>query len=189
MGDRAGIREFGALLKAVHFAADRHRDQRRKGSEASPYVNHPIAVAEVLADVGGVDDLVTLQAALLHDTIEDTGTQPEEIEDAFSPEVRGVVCEVTDDKSLPKAKRKELQVEHAPHLSARARHVKLGDKICNVVDLTRNPPEGWDPERRREYLDWTERVIAGCRGTNAALEARYDQVLAAARAGLAREPA
>ena len=187
MGDRDGIRALGALLQAVHFAADRHRCQRRKGSDASPYINHPIAVAEVLARLGGVDDLVTLQAAVLHDTVEDTKTKPDEIEKLFGREVRGVVCEVTDDKRLPKQERKDLQEEHAPRLSPRAKHVKLADKICNVADLAEHPPEGWSFERRGEYLDWTERVIRGCRGTNAALEAKYDQVLATARVRLADE--
>jgi len=187
MADRDGIHALGALLEAVHFAADRHRDQRRKGNDASPYINHPIAVAEVLARVGGVDDLVTLQAAVLHDTVEDTKTQPEEIEARFGRQVRNVVCEVTDDKCRPKQERKDLQIEHAPQLSPQAKHVKLGDKICNVIDLTENPPADWQVDRRREYFDWTERVVRGCRGTNTALEARYDEVLATARTRLAEQ--
>ena len=94
-----------AILGALHFAAHRHRDQRRKGEEASPYINHPIEVAELLARVGGVTDMVTLQAAILHDTLEDTQTTREELGAVFGPEVLSVVEEVTDDKSLPKAER------------------------------------------------------------------------------------
>src|SRR3982074_2455712 len=94
---------LAAILKALHFAADKHRDQRRKDIEASPYINHPIEVAELVARVGGINDPVTLQGAILHDTIEDTKTTPEELEAAFGPEVRRLVEEVTDDTSLPKA--------------------------------------------------------------------------------------
>src|SRR5438045_9317391 len=110
-----------ALLKALHFAADKHREQRRKDVEASPYINHPIEVAELLARVGNVTDLVTLQGAILHDTIEDTKTTPEELEEVFGADVRAVVEEVTDDKSLQKDDRKRLQIEHARHLSERAK--------------------------------------------------------------------
>lgn len=127
--------KLAAILKALHFAADKHRDQRRKDVEASPYINHPIEVAELLARVGGVTDLITLQSAILHDTIEDTKTKPEELEAAFGPEVRKVVEEVTDDKQLPKEKRKQLQIEHASHLSERAKQIKIGDKISNVLKI------------------------------------------------------
>jgi guanosine-3',5'-bis(diphosphate) 3'-pyrophosphohydrolase len=91
------------------------------------------------------------------------------------------VLEVTDDKSLPKAERKRLQVEQAPSLSYAARLVKLGDKISNVRYVARHPPASWSVERRREYLDWTEQVITGFRGTHQALEARYDEALREAR--------
>ncbi|MGH8524409.1 MAG: HD domain-containing protein [Gammaproteobacteria bacterium] len=169
--------EFAAILKALHFASIKHRDQRRKDVEASPYINHPIEVAELLARVGGVTDLITLQGAILHDTIEDTKTTPEELEAAFGPEVRRVVEEVTDDKRLPKAERKRLQIEHAPHLSKRARQIKIADNISNVRAVTQAPPADWPLGRRQEYLRWTEHVMAGCRGCNAALERLYDRVL------------
>jgi guanosine-3',5'-bis(diphosphate) 3'-pyrophosphohydrolase len=178
--------DLAVLLRAVAFSAHRHRDQRRKGADAAPYVNHPIDVANLLANVGGVTDVTTLVAAVLHDTVEDTGTRPEEIEAEFGAAVRDLVLEVTDDKSLPKAERKRLQVEHAPHRSAAARTIKLGDKTCNVADIARDPPADWSPVRRAEYLDWAERVVAGCRGANAALERRFDEVLRAARAAGSR---
>ncbi len=165
------------LLDALHFAADKHRFQRRKDPEASPYINHPIAAAELLARVGGVTDMVTLLAALLHDTIEDTDTTPDELEARFGPEVRGVVMEVTDDKSLSKEERKQEQIDHAPLLSSRAKRVKIADKICNVLDVTYRPPAKWSLQRRREYLDWSARVVEGCRGANAALEKRFDEVM------------
>ena len=169
--------EPAALLRALEFSAGKHRDQRRKDREASPYINHPIEVASLLANVGEVRDLTTLVAAILHDTIEDTQTTGEEVEAHFGREVRLLVEEMSDDKRLLKAERKRLQVEHALSLSEKAKLIKLADKICNVRDVTHRPPASWPIERRREYLDWTERVVAGCRGGNAALEALYDQVL------------
>jgi guanosine-3',5'-bis(diphosphate) 3'-pyrophosphohydrolase len=174
-----------AILKALHFASIKHRDQRRKDVEASPYINHPIEVAELLARVGNVTDPVILLGAILHDTIEDTKTTAEELEEVFGSEVRHAVEEVTDDKRLPKAERKRLQIEHAPHLSKRARQIKLADKISNVLAVTQAPPADWPLARRLEYLDWTERVVAGCRGCNAALESFYDQALAEGRRTLA----
>ena len=174
------------LLKALHFAADKHRDQRRKNAEASPYINHPIEVAELLARVGGVTDIVTLQGAILHDTIEDTQTTPEELEDAFGAAVRAVVEEVTDDKTLHKLDRKRLQIEHAPELSERAKHIKLADKIANVRSVTFAPPAKWPLARRLEYLDWTEQVVGGIRGCNPDLERLYSELLDEGRRVLAK---
>ena len=182
-------KQTATLLRTLHFAADKHRDQRRKDADASPYINHPIAVAELLTRQGGVSDLVTIQAALLHDTVEDTEASLEDLETDFGSEVSQLVAEVSDDKNLEKVRRKELQIEHAPHLSKRAKLVKLSDKICNVQAVTSSPPEGWSLERRREYLDWTEKVVAGLRGTNAALERLYDKTLAHGRETLDPEEA
>ena len=166
------------LLKALEFAAEKHRDQRRKGVEASPYINHPIQVAEVLATFGNVDDLTTLLAAILHDTIEDTDTTKADLEDLFGSDVAEVVSEVTDDKSLPKQERKRLQVEHTPHLSDRAKQIKIADKTCNVRDIGARPPADWDEARRKEYFDWADAVVAGCRGVNKGLEDYFDECIA-----------
>jgi len=173
--------QLSLFLSAVTFAADKHRHQRRKGADASPYINHPIKVAELLWSVGGVRDMNTLGAALLHDTIEDTGTTPEEIAALFGAEVLSLVQECTDDKSLPKAERKRLQILHAPHISAAAKQLKLADKINNVEDLTNFPPSDWSLERRIEYLGWTEQVIAGLRGVNPALDNHFAVIIEAAR--------
>jgi (p)ppGpp synthase/HD superfamily hydrolase len=173
------------LLKAVQFAAVKHKHQRRKGVEASPYINHPIGVAHLLADVGSITDLGVLVAAILHDTIEDTETTPDELEGQFGRRVRDIVAEMTDNKRLDKAVRKQLQVEHAPDLSPQAKAIKLADKISNVRDVLDSPPADWSLASRIEYLDWTERVVAGCRGTNDRLERYYDQVIEAGRAKLA----
>nr|XP_021397482.1 guanosine-3',5'-bis(diphosphate) 3'-pyrophosphohydrolase MESH1 [Lonchura striata domestica] len=162
--------EVAWLLEAVDFAARKHKEQRRKDPEGTPYINHPIAVARILAHEAGVTDLVVLQAALLHDTLEDTATTPAELEARFGAAVRRVVEEVTDDKRLPKAERKRLQIERAPACSRRAKLVKLADKLHNLRDLNRCTPQGWSEERVQEYFRWAARVVAGLRGTSAALE-------------------
>jgi guanosine-3',5'-bis(diphosphate) 3'-pyrophosphohydrolase len=165
------------ILRAIDFAARKHRDQRRKDEEASPYINHPISVSLVLADIGGITDAEVLSAAILHDTLEDTDTTAEELEAAFGKRIRKLVEEVTDDKRLPKAKRKDLQIDHAAQLSRDAVLIKLGDKISNVLDVTHSPPAKWNIERRREYLDWAEAVVNNCPRVNSALEAYFAQVL------------
>lgn len=173
------ISELAQLLAALQFAAYKHRAQRRKDVGASPYINHPIEVATILATRGGITDLPTLVAAVLHDTIEDTETTPEELEAHFGPEVRALVLEVTDDKRLPKAERKRLQVEQAALRSRKAKIIKLGDKIANVRDVTNTPPASWSLAQRSEYLHWTDQVVEGCRGSSPALESYYDEVLRA----------
>lgn len=170
---------LGAFVQAVAFAADKHRNQRRKDAEASPYINHPIALANVLANEGGIDDPVVLCAAVLHDTIEDTETTADELRALFGPKVASVVLEVTDDKSLDKPARKQRQVEHAPHLSPAARLVKLADKISNLRDIQASPPADWSTERKQAYFDWAARVVAGLRGIHPGLESVFDRIYAA----------
>jgi len=170
--------ELALLLKALAFAAHKHRDQRRKDAEASPYINHPIALADVLVNEGGIADPEILSAALLHDTVEDTDTTPGELLDAFGPRIARIVAEVTDDKDLSKAERKRLQVEHAATISDEAKLVKLADKICNLRDVAQRPPSGWDLARRREYFDWAKSVVDRLRGAHAQLETAFDAAYA-----------
>ncbi len=167
-------KDLALLLRALAFAAHKHRDQRRKDAEASPYINHPISLAQVLTGEGGVTDIEVLAAALLHDTIEDTATTFEELVEHFGSGIAGMVAEVTDDKDLPKAERKRLQIVHAAGISPGAKLVKLADKICNLRDVAERPPAKWDLERRREYFEWAKRVIDGLRGAHPVLEAAFD---------------
>jgi GTP diphosphokinase / guanosine-3',5'-bis(diphosphate) 3'-diphosphatase len=167
------------VLRAAAFAAQKHRNQRRKDVDASPYINHPLALAAVLADEGGIDDAVTLAAALLHDTVEDTETTAQELASTFGAEVASVVMEVTDDKRLPKPERKRLQVEHAATMSDRAQLVKLADKICNLRDVAGSPPADWPLERRQAYFDWAKQVVDRLRGVHPGLEAVFDAAFAA----------
>lgn len=140
-------KELSEILRTLHFAADKHREQKRTDVNASPYINHPIEVAELLAQVGGVTNLVTLQGAILHDTIEDTDTKPDELNAIFGRQVRSLVEEITDNKSLPKGVRKDLQIEHAPHLSEQAKQIKIADLISNVKSVTKTPPVDWSLQR------------------------------------------
>ena len=165
------------VFEALQFAAHKHRDQRRKDPEASPYINHPIALANVLWG-SGIHDPLVICAALLHDTVEDTETTEAELVETFGTRIASIVMEVTDDKSLLKARRKELQIEHAPHLTREAKLVKLADKISNVRDVAAAPPTDWPLERRREYFDWAKRVVDGLRGVDAGLEKLFDEAYA-----------
>ena len=170
------------LLAAFEFAADKHRNQRRKDAKASPYVNHVIAVTRILAAEGGVDDDATLVAAVLHDTVEDTDTTFDELTTRFGATVSDLVREMTDDKTLEKAVRKQHQIDHAPGASALAKQLKIADKIANIRDITTGPPVDWPRERKLEYFSWAEQVVAGCRGINPELERAFDEAVAMGRA-------
>ena len=158
------------ILKAAHFAAKKHRDQRRKDEDASPYINHPISVAKIISEIGNVEDPEILAAALLHDTIEDTKTTQEELIDNFGEKVCSLVQEVTDDKTLSRLQRKQRQIDHAKEISEGAALIKLGDKISNVTDITNTPPTNWNSNRRLEYFEWAEKVINNCPRVNTSLE-------------------
>ena len=162
------------LLKALGFAAHKHKSQRRRDVEASPYINHPITLANILCNEAHVTDSEVICAALLHDTVEDTDTTAAELEREFGAAIRDIVMDGTDDKSLRKAERKQLQIEHAAHISDKAKLVKLADKISNLRDMDSCPPEGWDVQRRREYFDWAKAVIDRLRGVHEQLESIFD---------------
>ncbi len=167
-----------AIVQAAQFAAEKHKNQRRKDADASPYINHPLALASVLAVEGGIENPDVICAALLHDTIEDTKTKAEELAAIFGDKVTGIVLEVTDDKNLDKAVRKEEQVRHAPHISSEANLVKFAYKICDLRDILASPPADWSAGRKREYFDWAARVVAGLRGSHAGLERIFDEIYA-----------
>jgi guanosine-3',5'-bis(diphosphate) 3'-pyrophosphohydrolase len=179
--------DLSVFLKAMKFSAEKHRNQRRKDEQESPYINHPIEVANVLWTVGDVYDVTTIVGALLHDTIEDTNTTPEEILNNFGKDVLALVLEVSDDKSLPKKERKIKQIKKASFLSFRAKQLKLADKICNISDIANSPPQNWSWQRRVDYLEWADSVIAGLRGVNAKLETYFDETLTEAQKKLALE--
>ena len=168
------MNDLSLIMQALSFAALKHRDQRRKDVDASPYINHPISLANILINEAGVDDVEVICAALLHDTIEDTDTTATELEATFGSSITGIVVEVSDDTSLPRLERKRLQIEHAAHASDKAKLVKLVDKISNLRDVAVNPPGSWSVPRRQEYFDWAKRVIDQLRGVHPSLEALFD---------------
>jgi len=165
------------MLRALAFAAEKHRDHRRKDAKASPYINHLISAARILVEEGQVTDEELIVAAILHDTIEDTETSYAELETRFGRAVADIVNEVTDDTSLRKAERKLLQEQRAPAASSRAKQLMIADKISNILDIMHHPPSGWSLERRQEYIAWSGRVVAGCRDINRRLDRAYDQTV------------
>ena len=177
------------ILRALEFAAERHRKQFRKGLDKTPFINHPIQVASLLANEADETDPVLLAAAILHDVIEDTVDSVSErdelsllISGMFGEEILSLTLEVTDDKTLDKKDRKRLQVENATNRSVRAKKLKIADKIMNLRDITDNPPADWPLQRISAYLDWAENVVAGLRGVNKKLEDMFDESLSRSRA-------
>ena len=166
------------ILAAAMFAAEKHAAQKRKGAAAEPYVNHLIEVAQLIASSSEQLDANLVMAGFLHDTIEDTGTTAEELEQAFGSDIAALVVELTDDKSLPKEVRKELQVEEAPHKSVRAQVIKLADKISNLRSLLTSPPSNWNMQRKREYFAWAQRVVNALSAPNPILKAEFDRTFA-----------
>ncbi len=167
------------MARALDFAARKHVAQRRKGEAGEPYVNHLAEVALLLAEATGGRDANLIIAGLLHDTIEDQGVTFEELAGHFGSDVATLVAEVTDDRTLAKAERKRLQVATAPHKSERARMLKIADKTANLHSVLTSPPKHWSAERADEYFAWARRVVDGCRGVNAQLEAAFETAYAA----------
>ena len=169
------------LTRAADFAARRHAGQRRKGERAEPYVNHLTEVSSLLAAATDGADVVLVLGGLLHDTLEDTETTRAELAMHFGEEVAALVAEVSDDKSLPQAERKRLQVAGTPHKSTRAKLLKIADKTSNLRGLMESPPAGWSEARLRDYVVWAEEVVRSCRGLNSRLEAGFDAVYSEAK--------
>ncbi len=167
--------KYSIFLRSLCFAAEKHKYQRRKGKNPPPYINHPIKVVEILWQEGSVRDVNVLVGALLHDTIEDTDTSPEEIQLAFGEKVKNIVLEVTNDWRLSKAAMKQKIVDQAPHFSFEAKQIKLADLICNVRDIMNDPPLRWTPTRRLEYVQWAEKVVEGLKGCNEQLEICFEE--------------
>jgi guanosine-3',5'-bis(diphosphate) 3'-pyrophosphohydrolase len=163
------------VIKAVTYAAEKHKYQRRKGFNQVPYINHPLKVANLLSEAGENDENLLL-AAILHDIIEDTDATDEELRREFNNEICEIVLEVTDDKELPYAIRKELQVKNTPNLSISAKKIKIADKICNIRDIV-NYPLDWSTERKLSYLEWAEQVVQACRGINEKLDKIFEDTL------------
>lgn len=166
------------VVRAAHFAVEKHVGQRRKGENAEPYFNHVSEVAARVAEATNGDDAALIAAGYLHDTVEDQNVTHAELVQLFGQDVADLVAEVTDDKSLEKPERKRLQIEHAAHSSPRAKMLKIADKCSNLNALLTSPPTDWSTKRRTEYFDWAHDVVAGCRGVNAQLDVEFDTLFA-----------
>lgn len=164
------------ILEAAHFGAQKHVSQRRKGAAAEPYINHLLEVAELVAGALPEPDTNLVIAALLHDTVEDTGVTSDELRERFGEDVAGLVAEVTDDKSLPKAERKRLQIANAPKKSVRAQVIKLADKISNVGAMLSSPPADWSEQRKREYFEWAKQVVDALSAPNQKLKTEFERL-------------
>ncbi len=169
--------KLALILKALTFAAEKHRHQRQDDVAASPYINHPIALVNLLTKVG-IENSKIICAALLHDTLEDTNTTYAELKTHFGKKISDIVWEVSDDKSLTDAERRRIQVAHANTASKGAKLVKLADKTCNLRDIIYSPPVGWDIQLQRAYFDWAKEVVDVIRGANKKLEKAFDKAYA-----------
>jgi len=169
------LQSVRAILDAAWYAAQKHAAQRRKGAAAEPYVNHLLEVAGLVASALTEPDTNLIVAAILHDVVEDAAVTNQELAEIFGADVASLVAEVTDDKSLPKAERKRLQVVNAPKKSTRAQMIKLADKISNLRAILTSPPADWSLERRREYFVWARQVVDGLAAPNPALKAEFER--------------
>jgi|RhiMethySRZTD1v2_1073278.scaffolds.fasta_scaffold1455764_2 guanosine-3',5'-bis(diphosphate) 3'-pyrophosphohydrolase len=158
-------------VEAVLWAMEKHRIQVRR--DGTPYIAHPLRVAESLRTIAGVADVDVLIAGLLHDVIEDTECDYDAIESRFGARVAGLVAELTADMRLPKEARRRDQIEKIRHASGDAKKIKLADRYDNVTDM-----KGFSEKRRSEYIAQSRAVLEACRGASPALEERFAEALA-----------
>ena len=166
------------LTKALLFAAEAHRNQRRKGAAQEPYLNHLVEVLDLLVQATDGTDTDLLIAAVLHDVVEDTSATPEDVVENFGDRVAEIVRENSDDMSLPKAERRRARIAGMPLKSREARLVKMADVISNLRAIAVSPPAGWPAERRLSYLESCRQLIDVVRGTDATIERTFDQTAA-----------
>ena len=167
------MNDIVAIMRAADYAARKHVDQRRKGEEAEPYLNHLIEVASLVAEATDGDPDAVI-AALLHDAVEDQGVTVAEIADLFGPTAASLVAEVTDDKNLPKQVRKDKQIADASHKSDGASVIKLADKTSNLLAIANSPPP-WPTDRKRTYVEWARAVVSGLPFKPAGLMTRFEE--------------
>lgn len=170
------------VSEAAELAAHRHNGMARKGRGNEPYINHLAEVANLLATATDGADAELVAAGWLHDTLEDTDTTREELAQRFSERIASLVAECTDDMSLPKAKRRQKQIEDAPHKSPGAKLIKIADKISNTGARIQTDPSAEEREELADYIGWATQVVDGCRGVNAWLDEKFDDAVKAARA-------
>jgi HD domain len=166
--------EVQRLTRALAFAAEAHRDHRRKGASQEPYINHLIEVLDLVASVEG-NDMDVLVAALLHDVLEDTQTGYDELIATFGERVARIVQENSDDMTLPKLERGRARLAAMNKKSREARLVKFADIISNLRAIAVSPPAGWSNDRRLGYLNSCRNLVDAGRGSNAEIERVFDE--------------
>ncbi|QAU50004.1 HD domain-containing protein [Bradyrhizobium guangzhouense] len=172
------------ISQAAELAARLHNGMARKGRGNEPYINHLAEVAYLLATASDGADAELVAAGWLHDTIEDTGTTREELAQKFSERVASLAVECTDDMSLPKAERRRRQIVDAPKKSAGAKLIKIADKVSNIGARIHSDPTAEERDDLADYTGWAEQVVAGCRGGNAWLDTKFDDMVRKAKASL-----
>ena len=165
------------LIDAFQFASYKHRFQFRKGENHQAYIVHPAAVCKILSD-SGVTDVEILCGALLHDTVEDTQTTFEELEEKFGPKITQYVRELTDDKSLDKISRKKSHLAEAYVESKGAQMINLADRINNCESLIESCPMSLGPHKKAQgYIVWSKKIADAVKGTNPNLDKRFEDLL------------
>ena len=161
------MQEHQLWQRAVSFAARRHRGQLRKYGR-TPYVAHPVRVSFTVRHVFDVDDPVTLAAALLHDVIEDTKTDYDDVAAEFGREVADLVAVLSKDPRLPEPERETQYDANLTNASWRARLIKLADVLDNYTDAQ-------DDAMRTKMIVKSKRAIV-CAGDDPKLERAVTEV-------------
>lgn len=156
---RSGRAVSPYLRRVAKFAAEAHAGQFRKDAKHTPYISHPVKVANILRNEAGITDETVLAAALLHDTVEDCGVDPKVIAARFGDDVARLVLEVTNPEGMPKDEVKRLQVEKSKLRSSGGNALKLSDRIDNLRDVLVSPPADWDSAQRRAYFEHGRQMV------------------------------
>ncbi|WP_321529017.1 HD domain-containing protein [Sedimenticola selenatireducens] len=159
------------VFRALSFAAEAHKDQRRKGAGGSPYVNHLIECAALMTGVAKIDNTLVIQAAILHDILEDTSVTEDQLLALFGEKVVEYVKAVTDDKRLNLAERRAAQITHLKSASNAVKLIKLADHCSNIASI----PADWSKERIESYISWSRNVVSLCFAASPELAEEYEK--------------
>jgi len=149
--------------EAVLFTVRKHATQTRR--DGSPYVAHPLRVAESLRSIGGIEDMNVILAGLMHDLIEDTECEWATIAKRFGEPVADLVAILSGDMRLPKVQRREEVVDRIRAAPTEAKAVRLADRLDNLADM-----KGFSESRRKEYIRDSWKILEACAGANPGLE-------------------
>jgi guanosine-3',5'-bis(diphosphate) 3'-pyrophosphohydrolase len=168
------------IAAALLYAIEKHGAQQR--GDGSPYIAHPIRVAESVRSIAGVQDPEVVMAALMHDLIEDTAVEYDDLLRRFGQRVADLVAILSGDMRLPKPARRAEVVERIRTAEGAAKIVRLADRLDNLLDMA-----SFSPARKREYVAGSKRILEACQGANAALESALAGAIARQEAALAEQ--